>query len=257
MQTGKPFTVTVSQLNRKISFMLNGEKTFADLYVRGEISNLNINARTGHIFFTLKDENSSVRAVMFSSNADRLKFVPESGMAVVVRGSVKCFERDGVYQIYVSEMTHDGAGALSEEFDKLKARLEAAGMFAQKRDIPKIPDKICVITSETGAVLQDIRNVLSRRWPQVQVVLIPAAVQGEQAPDSLVQAFAKANETDADVIIFGRGGGSAEDLSCFNSEAVAKAIFASRIPTISAVGHETDFTIADFTADKRAPTRTR
>ena len=254
MPINKPFTVTVTQLNRKISFMLAGEKSFADLCVRGEISNLTIKAQTGHIFFTLKDENSSVRAVMFGSYADKLKFVPEAGMSVVVRGSVKCYEHDGVYQIYVAEMTQDGAGALAEEFEKLKARLEAEGLFAQKREIPKIPDKICVITSETGAVLQDIRNVLSRRWPQVKVVLIPATVQGDTAPASLVSAFERADTTGADVIIFGRGGGSAEDLSCFNSEAVARAIFASRIPTISAVGHETDFTIADFTADKRAPT---
>ncbi|MBQ9383970.1 MAG: exodeoxyribonuclease VII large subunit [Ruminiclostridium sp.] len=254
MPINKPFTVTVTQLNRKISFMLSGEKSFADLCVRGEISNLTINARSGHIYFTLKDENSSVRGVMFSDRADKLSFVPEAGMSVVVRGSVKCYERDGVYQIYAAEMTRAGAGALAEEFEKLKARLNAEGLFSQKREIPKIPDKICVITSETGAVLQDIRNVLSRRWPQVKVILIPAAVQGDTAPASLVSAFEKADTTDADVIIFGRGGGSAEDLSCFNSEAVARAIFGSRIPTISAVGHETDFTIADLTADKRAPT---
>lgn len=250
----EPFTVTVSQLNRKISFMLSAERTFADLCVKGEISNLSINARSGHIFFTLKDENSAVRAVMFRSYADNLKFLPENGMSVVVRGSVKCFERDGVYQIYVSDIMNGGEGALSAAFEQLKAKLEAEGLFARKRPLPKMPKKICVITSETGAVLQDIKNVLGRRCPQVKVLLIPAVVQGENAPDSIVSALKKANKTDAELIIFGRGGGSAEDLSCFNSEEVAREIFASRIPTISAVGHETDFTIADFVADMRAPT---
>lgn len=254
MLNNKPFTVTVTQLNRKISFMLGAEKSFADLCVKGEISNLSVNARSGHIFFTLKDENSQVRAVMFRSFAEQLKFMPEDGMDVTVRGSVKCYEQAGQYQIYVSEIMHGGEGALSASFEKLKAKLEAEGLFAQKRPIPQMPSKICVITSDTGAALQDILNILGRRCPTVKIVIIPAAVQGEYAPDSIVSALKLANKTDADTIIFGRGGGSSEDLSAFNSEAVARAVFESRIPTISAVGHETDFTIADFVADKRAPT---
>ncbi len=254
MLNNKPFTVTVSQLNRKISFMLGAEKSFADLCVKGEISNFNVNARSGHIFFTLKDENSQVRAVMFRSFAEQLRFMPEDGMSVTVRGSVKCYEQAGQYQIYVSEIMQGGEGALSAAFEKLKSKLEAEGLFAQKRPIPQMPSKVCVITSDTGAALQDILNIIGRRCPTVKVVVIPAAVQGEYAPDSIVSALKIANGTDADVIIFGRGGGSAEDLSAFNSEAVARAVYASRIPTISAVGHETDFTIADFVADKRAPT---
>ncbi len=254
MLNNKPFTVTVTQLNRKISFMLSGEKSFSDLCVKGEISNFTVNSRSGHIFFTLKDDNSSVRAVMFRSFAQELRFMPEDGMAVTVRGSVKCYEQAGQYQIYVSEIMSGGEGALSAAFEKLKNKLESEGVFAQKRPIPAFPSRICVITSETGAALQDILNIIGRRCPQVRVTVIPAVVQGEYAPDSIVSAIRLANETDADTIIFGRGGGSSEDLSAFNSEAVARAVFGSRIPTISAVGHETDFTLADFAADKRAPT---
>ncbi len=254
MTPNKPFVVTVSQLNRRISVLLSGEKTFADLCVRGEISNLTIHYKSGHIYFSLKDETASVKAVMFRSNAEKLDFLPEDGMSVVVRGSVQCFERDGVYQIYANEIIPEGAGKQALAFEQLKEKLSAEGLFSQKRAIPQFPKKIAVVTSETGAALQDILNILGRRYPFVKVVLIPVTVQGESAPKSIANGIKTANETDADVIIFGRGGGSAEDLSAFNTELVARAVFASRIPTISAVGHEIDFSIADFTADMRAPT---
>ena len=254
MTPNKPFVVTVSQLNRRISVLLSGEKTFADLCVRGEISNLTIHYKSGHIYFSLKDKTASVKAVMFRSNAEKLDFLPEDGMSVVVRGSVQCFERDGVYQIYANEIIPEGAGKQALAFEQLKEKLSAEGLFSQKRAIPQFPKKIAVVTSETGAALQDILNILGRRYPFVKVVLIPVTVQGESAPKSIANGIKTANETDADVIIFGRGGGSAEDLSAFNTELVARAVFASRIPTISAVGHEIDFSIADFTADMRAPT---
>lgn len=254
MTPNKPFVVTVSQLNRRISVLLSGEKTFADLCVRGEISNLTIHYKSGHIYFSLKDETASVKAVMFRSNAEKLDFLLEDGMSVVVRGSVQCFERDGVYQIYANEIIPEGAGKQALAFEQLKEKLSAEGLFSQKRAIPQFPKKIAVVTSETGAALQDILNILGRRYPFVKVVLIPVTVQGESAPKSVASGIKTANETDADVIIFGRGGGSAEDLSAFNTELVARAVFASRIPTISAVGHEIDFSIADFTADMRAPT---
>ena len=254
MTPNKPFVVTVSQLNRRISVLLSGEKTFADLCVRGEISNLTIHYKSGHIYFSLKDETASVKAVMFRSNAEKLDFLPEDGMSVVVRGSVQCFERDGVYQIYANEIIPEGAGKQALAFEQLKEKLSAEGLFSQKRAIPQFPKKIAVVTSETGAALQDILNILGRRYPFVKVVLIPVTVQGESAPKSIANGIKTAYETDADVIIFGRGGGSAEDLSAFNTELVARAVFASRIPTISAVGHEIDFSIADFTADMRAPT---
>lgn len=254
MTPNKPFVVTVSQLNRRISVLLSGEKTFADLCVRGEISNLTIHYKSGHIYFSLKDETASVKAVMFRSNAEKLDFLPEDGMSVVVRGSVQCFERDGVYQIYANEIIPEGAGKQALAFEQLKEKLSAEGLFSQKRVIPQFPKKIAVVTSETGAALQDILNILARRYPFVKVVLIPVTVQGESSPKSIANGIKTANETDADVIIFGRGGGSAEDLSAFNTELVARAVFASRIPTISAVGHEIDFSIADFTADMRAPT---
>ena len=254
MTPNKPFVVTVSQLNRRISVLLSGEKTFADLCVRGEISNLTIHYKSGHIYFSLKDETASVKAVMVRSNAEKLDFLPEDGMSVVVRGSVQCFERDGVYQIYANEIIPEGAGKQALAFEQLKEKLSAEGLFSQKRAIPQFPKKIAVVTSETGAALQDILNILGRRYPFVKVVLIPVTVQGESAPKSIANGIKTAYETDADVIIFGRGGGSAEDLSAFNTELVARAVFASRIPTISAVGHEIDFSIADFTADMRAPT---
>ena len=254
MPQNKPFTVSVSQLNRKISLMLKGEKSFSDLCVRGEISNLTIHYKSGHIYFSLKDEAASVKAVMFRSFAEKLAFLPEDGMSVIVRGSVQCYEKDGVYQIYASEIIPEGIGVQAAALEQLKVRLEKEGLFSQKRNLPDFPEKICVITAETGAAIQDIINIIGRRYPIAQIILLPVLVQGENAPDSIVSAFAKSGKTGADLIIFGRGGGSAEDLSAFNDERVVRAIFDSSIPTISAVGHETDVTLSDFAADLRAPT---
>lgn len=254
MTVNKPFTVSVSQLNRKISLMLKGEKTFSDLCVRGEISNLTIHYKSGHIYFSLKDETSSVRAVMFRSYAEQLTFLPEEGMSVVVRGSVQCYEKDGIYQIYASEIIPDGIGAQAAALEQLKVRLEKEGLFSQKRKLPLFPEKICVITAETGAAIQDIINIIGRRYPIAEIVLLPVLVQGEKAPESIVRAFQKSGRTGAELIIFGRGGGSAEDLVAFNDERVVRAVFDSSIPTISAVGHETDVTLSDFAADLRAPT---
>ncbi len=250
----KPFTVTVSQLNRRVALMLRSEAAFSDISVRGEISNFVYHNKSGHIYFTLKDDACSLKAVMFRSNAENLKFMPENGMSVVVRGSIQCYERDGVYQLYAIEMTEAGEGQLANEFEALKKKLEEEGLFKQKRPLPVSVSKIIVITSDTGAAIQDILNILNRRYPLVKVALIPACVQGEYAPDSIASAFKKAESQGGDLIIFGRGGGSSEDLSAFNTEKVARAVFNSSIPTISAVGHETDFTIADFVADLRAPT---
>lgn len=252
-----PLTVTVSQLGRKIASMIRSEKTFEDLCVKGEISNFSPNARSGHIYFTLKDDDASIRVIIFRNVAEHINTALDDGMAVVVRGTVKCYEAGGYYQIVAADVRPDGEGALAVQFAKLKAKLETEGLFRQKRPLPEMPRKICVITSESGAVLHDILQNIESRCPGVKIVFIPAAVQGEYAPASLISALGKANETDSDLIIFGRGGGSAEDLSAFNDEGVARAIFASRIPTISAVGHETDFTIADFVADERASTPTK
>lgn len=254
MTANKPFTVTVSQLNRRISLIFKGEKAFSDLYVKGEISNLTIHYKSGHIYFSLKDEVSSVKAVMFRSNAEKLDFLPEEGMAVIVRGSVQCYEKDGFYQIYVSEIIPDGIGAQAAALEQLKLKLEKEGVFSQKRELPRFPEKICVITAETGAAIQDIINVIGRRFPLTEILLLPVLVQGDNAPESIVKAFEKSGKTGADLVIFGRGGGSSEDLSAFNNENVVRAIFNSSIPTISAVGHETDFTLSDFAADLRAPT---
>lgn len=254
MTTNKPFTVTVSQLNRRISLIFKGEKSFSDLCIKGEISNLTIHYKSGHIYFSLKDEASSVKAVMFRSNAEKLDFLPEEGMAVIVRGSVQCYEKEGLYQIYVSEIIPDGIGAQAVALEQLKLKLEKEGVFSQKRELPRFPEKICVITAETGAAIQDIINIIGRRFPLTEIVLLPVLVQGDKAPESIVKAFEKSGKTGADLVIFGRGGGSSEDLSAFNNESVVRAVFNSSIPTISAVGHETDFTLSDFAADLRAPT---
>ena len=250
----KPFTVTVSQLNRKIALMLEGEKTFANLRVKGEISNLNQNNKSGHIYFSLKDEASSISAVIYKSNVKDIGFIPEDGMSVIVTGSVRCYQNGGIYQISVTDITKQGVGLMAAELEQLKQKLEKEGLFSQKRQLPKFPEKICVITAETGAALQDILNILGRRFPLTKVVLLPVFVQGDKAPDSIVEAFQKSGKTGADLIIFGRGGGSSEDLSAFNDERVVRAVFNSSIPTISAVGHEIDFTLSDFAADLRAPT---
>lgn len=248
--------IGVTQLNEYIKALLEGTAFLRRVYLRGEISNFT-NHRTGHFYFSLKDEGGLIRAVMFRGNASRLAFLPENGMKVLVRGSVSLFVRDGSYQIYVNEMEPDGVGALYLAFEKLKRKLAAEGLFdeSRKRPLPKIPSRIGVITSPTGAAVRDIMNILGRRFPYAEVILYPALVQGQDAPPQLIAGLRHFNATrGVDVIILGRGGGSMEDLWAFNDEGLAREIAASTIPVISAVGHETDFTISDFVADRRAPT---
>ena len=254
MPTAKTLIVTVSQLNRKIALMIGADSALSDISVRGEISNLTIHQKTGHIYFSIKDESSSLKAVMFRSNAQKLGFIPEVGMSVVARGAITCYEPTGTYQINVSSLSLNGEGDQALAFEQLKEKLKNEGIFSQKRDLPRFPEKICIITSDSGAALQDILNVLGRRYPLVEVVLIPVLVQGEKAAESIVNAFSVSGKTGADLIIFGRGGGSKEDLSVFNEEKVVRAVFNSSIPTISAVGHEIDVSLSDFAADLRAPT---
>lgn len=248
------FTVTVSQVTRRLSMLIKGDKALSDVYVAGEISNFTLHRASGHMYFTLKDEISSIKCVMFAGKAAGLTFMPYSGQSVIVRGSVNVYERDGANQIYVSEIIEKGQGELALAFEKAKRELEAGGYFDKKRPIPKQPKKVCLITAEKGAALQDMLNIIARRRPILEVVLIPATVQGAYAPATLISGIEAAQTTGADLIIVGRGGGSAEDLSCFNDIGYAKALYNSEIPTISAVGHETDFTISDFVADLRAPT---
>lgn len=248
------FTVTVSQVTRRLSMLVKGDKALSDIYVAGEISNFTLHRASGHMYFTLKDETSSIKCVMFAGKAAGLTFMPYSGQSVIVRGGVNVYERDGANQIYVSEIIEKGQGELALAFEKAKRELEAGGYFDKKRPIPKQPKKVCLITAEKGAALQDMLNIIARRRPILEVALIPVTVQGAYAPATLINGIAAAQTTDADLIIIGRGGGSEEDLSCFNDIGYAKALYNSEIPTISAVGHETDFTISDFVADLRAPT---
>lgn len=250
-------TVTVSQLNRYVKAVLEEDKKLRDLYVRGEISNYTRHFRSGHLYFSLRDATGSIKAVMFKSHAGDLRFEPEDGMAVLVRASVGVYERDGVYQLYITDIQPEGAGAQAVAFEQINKKLTAEGLFApeHKKPLPAYPRRVGVVTSETGAAIRDIENVLSRRYPLCTLVLSPAVVQGREAPASLIRAL-KALDRDGgcDVIILGRGGGSAEDLWCFNDEALARAVFAAHTPVISAVGHEVDFTICDFVSDLRAPT---
>lgn len=234
--------------------IVKDDKALSDVYVAGEISNFTLHRASGHMYFTLKDEISSIKCVMFAGKAAGLTFMPYSGQSVIVRGGVNVYERDGANQIYVSEIIEKGQGELALAFEKAKRELEAGGYFDKKRPIPKQPKKVCLITAEKGAALQDMLNIIARRRPILEVVLIPATVQGAYAPATLISGIEAAQTTGADLIIVGRGGGSAEDLSCFNDIGYAKALYNSEIPTISAVGHETDFTISDFVADLRAPT---
>lgn len=248
------FTVTVSQVTRRLSMIVKGDKALNDLYVSGEISNFTLHKASGHMYFTLKDETASIKCVMFAGNARSLDFTPYSGQSVIVHGSVNVYERDGANQIYVTDMIERGQGELALAYEQAKRELEAGGYFNKKRPIPKQPKKVCLITAEKGAALQDMLNIIARRRPILEVVFIPVTVQGAYAPSTLIKALALAKSTGSDLIIIGRGGGSAEDLSCFNDVGYAKALYNSEIPTISAVGHETDFTISDFVADFRAPT---
>ena len=253
----KSTILSVTQLNTYIKSIIDGDMLLRSLYVVGEISNFTNHYRTGHFYLTLKDESCSVKAVMFASANRRLKFMPENGMKVIVRGRVSVFERDGQYQLYIDDMQPDGLGALNLAFEQLKNKLAEEGLFDEcyKKPIPHRSTRIGVVTSATGAVIQDIRNVISRRYPLAEIILSPVQVQGASAAPQIVEAIEQFNSGDyADVLIVGRGGGSLEDLWAFNEEIVARAVFNSKIPIISAVGHETDFTICDFVADLRAPT---
>lgn len=250
----KPPVVSVTQVNRVVGMLIKGDRRLANVAVRGEISNFTRHYKTGHLYFTLKDESTQLKAVMFAGNAAHLEFDPDNGDKVVCYGAITVYEPNGVYQINCSDMEPDGAGEQAKALEELKKRLAAQGLFDQKRPLPKLPKCVAVITSAGGAALQDVINIVSRRCPVVKMIVIPAKVQGEGADISVAAALNRAQDTDADVIIFGRGGGSAEDLSAFNSEVVARAVYSSRIPTISAVGHETDFSVADLVADMRAPT---
>ena len=248
--------VSVTELNRYIKEKIAGDEALSNIIVKGEISNFK-NHYTGHMYFTLKDENSLIKCIMFKTYAQQLNFMPKDGMKVFVLGGVSVFERDGIYQIYVKAMQEDGIGALYRKYEKLKKDLETKGLFEQehKQKIPKMPKVIGVLTSQTGSVIRDIINVSTRRNPNVYIRLLPVPVQGEDAAPKIVKGIKKMNEENlADVLILARGGGSLEDLWPFNEEEVAYAIYESKIPIISAVGHETDFTIADFVADLRAPT---
>lgn len=248
---------SITALNRAIKNMFDNKPELNRVYIKGEISNYKHHTR-GHLYFTLKDENSRIAAVMFSSAASKLLFEPEDGMKVLVCGRVTVYEATGGYQIYVEQMDLDGIGNLYLEYEKLKNKLKAEGLFdlEHKRPIPKYPRKIGIITASTGAAIRDILSTIKRRYPICQTILFPALVQGVGAKESIVYQLQRAQDFDLDVLICGRGGGSIEDLWAFNEECVARAIYASKIPVISAVGHEVDFTIADFVADLRAPTPT-
>lgn len=250
-------TFSVTQINEYVKMTLESNPVLSDVWLRGEISNFKSNYSSGHMYFSLKDESSSIRAVMFRGYSARLRFRPESGMKVVVHGKISTYTVSGDYQIIVDGMEPEGAGSLAIAFEQLKKRLGDEGLFDQsrKRALPAFPKSVGVITSASGAALHDIINVSGRRSPATRIVIYPAFVQGELAPRSLAGGIKFFNEKHpVDLIIIGRGGGSAEDLWCFNDEALARVIAASEIPVISAVGHETDFTICDFVSDMRAPT---
>ena len=249
--------LTVTQLNTCIKTLIDGTDFLANVYIKGEISNFTNHYKTGHFYFTLKDEGSLLKAVMFRGSAAKLPFIPENGMKVVVHGRISAFVRDGSYHLYADNMEPDGIGSLYFAFEQLKKKLEAEGLFAEarKKPLPKIPTRIGIITSPTGAAIRDMINIIGRRFPYATIVLYPALVQGNDAPPQLIAGLQYFNTVrSVDVIIIGRGGGSIEDLWAFNNEQLARAVAASALPVISAVGHETDFTICDFVADRRAPT---
>ena len=252
----RPEPITVTQLNKYMKDKIAGDEFLNNVFIKGEISNFK-HHYTGHMYFTLKDENSLIKCIMFKSATVNLDFKPQDGMKVLILGTVSVYERDGVYQIYCKAMKEDGIGVLYKAYEELKAKLEKEGFFSKehKKNIPFMPKTIGVLTSRTGSVIRDIINVSTRRNPNVHIRLLPVPVQGEGAAEKIEQAIKIMNEQKlADVLILARGGGSLEDLWPFNEEIVAKAIYNSEIPIISAVGHETDFTIADFVADLRAPT---
>ncbi len=249
--------VTISRINNYLKAYFDNNPHLQHVYLKGEISNFKNHSR-GHLYFTLKDEQSRLSAVMFQTNALKLNFEPEDGMNVLVEGRISCYPAQGSYQIYVEKMEVDGVGNLYIEFEKLKKKLAAEGLFDPKfkKQIPKYPTRIGVITAPTGAAIKDILSTIKRRYPICETILFPCLVQGKSAAPDIVKQIKTAQDYDLDVIICGRGGGSIEDLWAFNEEIVARAIFESKIPIISAVGHEIDFTIADFVSDLRAPTPT-
>lgn len=254
----EPKYLSVYALTKYIKRKFDCDPHLQDIYVKGEISNFKRHS-SGHMYFTIKDEKARILAVMFSSFSRTIKFIPENGMKIIVRGEISVYEPSGQYQIYVKEMRPEGVGELFLAYEQLKQRLEAEGLFAieKKKPIPLFPKTVGVITSPTGAAIRDILTTIKRRFPIAEILVFPALVQGENAAPSIAKAIEKANQlSEIDVLIVGRGGGSIEELWAFNEELVARAIFTSTIPIISAVGHETDFTIADFVADLRAPTPT-
>ena len=249
--------LTVTQLNEYVKMLMDSNPVLKNVWIKGEISNFKNHYSTGHLYLSLKDDGGILRAVMFRSYAQKVPFVPRDGMKVLVHGRVSAFVRDGQYQIYVDEMLPDGVGALHLAFEQLKQKLAAQGLFdeARKKPLPQYPMRIGIVTSPTGAAIRDMLNILGRRFPCAEIKLYPAQVQGADAPPQLIRGIQYFNESrSVDVIIIGRGGGSIEDLWAFNDEGLALCVAASHIPVISAVGHESDFTICDFVADKRAPT---
>lgn len=252
----EPIMATVSQLNAYMKRVIDGQTALSDIWIKGEISNFKEHY-SGHLYITLKDDGGVLKAVMFKGAAMSLTFKPEDGMKVLARGRIGVYEQSGTYQLYINEMTPDGVGELYIAYEQLKKKLEAEGLFneAAKKPIPEYPTRVGVITATTGAAVRDIINVITRRYPYCEIIIYPSLVQGEGAAPNIVEGIEYFNEHNlCDTLIVGRGGGSIEDLWAFNEEIVARAIYASKIPIISAVGHETDFTIADFVADLRAPT---
>lgn len=249
--------ITVSQLSRYLKFKFDNDNNLANIFLKGEISNFKLHTR-GHLYFTIKDENSRINAIMFASQANKLNFMPSDGMKIMVTGRVSVYEATGGYQIYVEDMIQGGVGNLYIEYEKLKKKLASEGLFDanKKKKIPKFPETIGIITAPTGAAIKDILSTIKRRWPITKTILFPSLVQGASAAPEIVAQIKKVEEYPLDVLIVGRGGGSIEDLWCFNDEEVARAIYECPIPIISAVGHEIDFTIADYVADLRAPTPT-
>lgn len=248
--------LTVSQLNRYVGFRLKEDKALQSILVQGEITNFTNHYRSGHFYFTLRDGESSVKAVMFRSQAQRLRFMPEDGMHVIAAATATLYERDGVFQLYVTDLQPDGAGVQALALEQLKKKLTALGVFdaSAKRSLPPMPKKIGIITSDTGAALQDVINVIGRRYPIGKLVIYPAQVQGAAAANSIYRGIMAAENDACDVLIVGRGGGASEDLAAFNTEEVVMAIYRCQVPIVSAVGHETDWTLADAAADLRAPT---
>lgn len=249
--------ITVTQLTRYIKYKIDNDVNLNEVFLKGEISNFKAHSR-GHFYFTLKDEGSRINAIMFASSTKKIKFTPQDGMKVLVTGKISVFEANGGYQIYVNDMLEDGVGNLYIAFEQLKKKLEEEGLFKKeyKKKIPKIPTRVGVVTAPTGAAIKDIISTIKRRWPLTEIILFPSLVQGENAKEDIVRQIENAKNYQLDTLIVGRGGGSIEDLWPFNEEIVARSIFDCNIPVISAVGHEIDFTIADFVADLRAPTPT-